>query len=102
MMSNIKKRKIHPIFRTALIVFAVFTLFRIGSLHFQIIELRKESRDLDEQIAKQTEINEDVHNSYMNGSEDQALTDEAIAKIARDVLGYASPGERIFIDSSEQ
>ena len=92
----------HPFVRTALIVLTVFTSFRIGSLHFQITALQKESRALDEQIAKQTEINEDVHNSYMNGSEDQSLTDEAVAKIARDVLGYASPGERVFIDSSEQ
>ena len=29
-------------------------------------------------------------------------SEEAIAKIARDVLGYASPGEKVYIDSSKQ
>lgn len=95
-----KKHKLQSFLKYGIIAAAVFTIFRVGSLHFQIEDLRKESNELDKQIEKQTKTNEDVHNSYMNGAE--SLSDEAIAQIARDVLGYASPGERVFIDSSEQ
>mgnify|MGYP003218793032 FL=1 len=52
---------------------------------------------MDDQISQEETVNKDLKKSL-----DEGMTDEAIAKIARDVLGYASPGERVFIDSSEQ
>lgn len=94
-----KRRK--PTFSIAMkIVLAVvvaFTIFKPISLQIQIRDLQQQSEALDEAIAQKKVVNEDLKESLEEG-----VTDESIAKIARDVLGYASPGERVFIDSSEQ
>ncbi|MGM9617027.1 septum formation initiator family protein, partial [Butyricicoccus sp.] len=58
---------------------------------------QKQSATLDDAIDDKKVVNKDLKDSLEEG-----VTDESIAKIARDVLGYASPGERVFIDSSEQ
>lgn len=94
-----KRRK--PTFSIAvkilLVVVIAFTIFKPISLQIQIRDLQKQSVALDEAIGEKKVVNKDLKDSLEEG-----VTDESIAKIARDVLGYASPGERVFIDSSEQ
>ena len=94
-----KRRK--PTFSIAakilLAVVIVFTIFKPISLQIQIRDLQKQSAALDDAIDDKKVVNKDLKDSLEEG-----VTDESIAKIARDVLGYASPGERVFIDSSEQ
>ena len=94
-----KRRK--PTFSIAakilLDVVIVFTIFKPISLQIQIRDLQKQSAALDDAIDEKEVVNKDLKDSLEEG-----VTDESIAKIARDVLGYASPGERVFIDSSEQ
>ncbi|MDD6611810.1 MAG: septum formation initiator family protein [Butyricicoccus sp.] len=94
-----KRRK--PTFSIAakilLAVVIVFTIFKPISLQIQIRDLQKQSAALDDAIDEKEVVNKDLKDSLEEG-----VTDESIAKIARDVLGYASPGERVFIDSSEQ
>ena len=94
-----KRRK--PTFSIAakilLAVVIVFTIFKPISLQIQIRDLQKQSVALDDAIDEKEVVNKDLKDSLEEG-----VTDESIAKIARDVLGYASPGERVFIDSSEQ
>ena len=41
-------------------------------------------------------------NKELEDSLETGTTDDDIAKIAREILGYASPGERVFIDSSSK
>ena len=94
-----KRRK--PTFSIAakvlLAVVIAFTIFKPISLQIQIRDLQKQSAALDDAIDDKKVVNKDLKDSLEEG-----VTDESIAKIARDVLGYASPGERVFIDSSEQ
>ena len=94
-----KRRK--PTFSIAakvlLDVVIAFTIFKPISLQTQIRDLQKQSATLDDAIDDKKVVNKDLKDSLEEG-----VTDESIAKIARDVLGYASPGERVFIDSSEQ
>lgn len=95
-----KKRK-KPTFSIAvkilLVVVIAFTVFKPISLQIQIRDLQKRSVALEDAIDDKKVVNKDLKDSLEEG-----VTDESIAKIARDVLGYASPGERVFIDSSEQ
>lgn len=96
-MNNRRNRKINIGMKILLVVVVAFAIFKPISLQIQIRELQQQCEELDESIAQKKVVNEDLKESL-----DEGITDESIAKIARDVLGYASPGERVFIDSSEQ
>ncbi|MDO4175630.1 MAG: septum formation initiator family protein [Eubacteriales bacterium] len=96
-MHNRRKSKIHIGIRILLVIVVAFAVFKPISLQLQIRDLQQQCEDLDESIAQKKVVNEDLKEAL-----DEGVTDETIAKIARDVLGYASPGERVFIDSSEQ
>ena len=96
-MKHRRKVKLHPLVKALLVLVVVFAAVRLISLQLQINELQQQCEELDKEIARKEQANEDLKESL-----DEGVTDEAMAKIARDVLGYASPGERIFIDSSQQ
>ena len=83
--------------KVLLAVVIAFKIFKPISHQIQIRDLQKQSATLDDAIDDKKVVNKDLKDSLEEG-----VTDESIAKIARDVLGYASPGERVFIDSSEQ
>lgn len=96
-MKNHRKLKLHPGIKILLVVVALFTAFKLISLQMQINSLQQQSAELDKQISRKQLENQELQESLSEG-----VTDESIAKIARDVLGYASPGERSFIDGSKQ
>ena len=96
-MNKPKNKKIGILLKLAFVLVAAIAIIKPISLQIQIRELREQVSTLDDQISQEETVNKDLKKSL-----DEAMTDEAIAKIARDVLGYASPGERVFIDSSEQ
>ena len=90
------KKRVNPL-AVVVIAVVVFTVAKLISFQLQLGDLQKQSEALDNEIALKQ-----VQNQELKESLDEGVTDESIAKIARDVLGYASPGERVFIDSSEQ
>ena len=96
-MKRRRKSKLHPLVKALLVLVIVFAGVRLVSLQLQINDLQQQCKELDKEIK-----HKELANKELKESLDEGVTDEAIAKIARDVLGYASPGERIFIDSSEQ
>ncbi|HBI63801.1 MAG TPA: hypothetical protein DDX51_01605 [Clostridiales bacterium] len=96
-MKHSRKPKVHPLFKALLVLVVAFSCFRLVSLQLQVHELQTEYRVLQDEVEKRKQANQDLKDSM-----DEKLTDEEIARIAREVLGYASPGERIFVDSSEQ
>lgn len=96
-MKRRRKSKLHPLVKALLVLVVVFAGVRLVSLQLQINDLQQQCEKLDKEIK-----HKELANKELKESLDEGVTDEAIAKIARDVLGYASPGERIFIDSSEQ
>lgn len=96
-MNKPKNKKIGILLKLAFVLVAAIAIIKPISLQIQIRELREQVSTLDDQISQEETVNKDLKKSLGEG-----VTDEAIAKIARDVLGYASPGERVFIDSSEQ
>ena len=96
-MNKPKNKKIGILLKLAFVLVAAIAIIKPISLQIQIRELREQVSTLDDQISQEETVNKDLKKSL-----DEGMTDYAIAKIARDVLGYASPGERVFIDSSEQ
>lgn len=96
-MNKPKNKKIGILLKLAFVLVAAIAIIKPISLQIQIRELREQVSTLDDQISQEETVNKDLKKSL-----DEGMIDEAIAKIARDVLGYASPGERVFIDSSEQ
>ena len=66
-------------------------------LQIQISAKREEQAALQAQIEEQSLRNAEIE-ALLN-SEDN---DEYIARIARDKLGYVSPGERVFVDISSK
>ena len=91
--SNKKKNPGRLIVRLCLVMFAIYVVYNLVILQMQIIEKNKELQVLEEQIYSQNLVNQQLEESV---SAD--LTDEEIAEIAREKLGYSLPGERIFID----
>ena len=96
-MKSRKKSTFHPAGKVAFLIICALLAFRIISLQLQITDLRTQSKELDSEISRKEMANKELTQSLEEGN-----TDESIAKIARDVLGYASPGERVYIDSAEQ
>ena len=78
-------------------IFAVYAAFTLVSLQIQISAKREEQAALQAQIEEQSLRNAEIE-ALLN-SEDN---DEYIARIARDKLGYVSPGERVFVDISSK
>lgn len=73
---------------TLLIASAVSLL----GLREQISRAQEEQRDLELQVARQTQVNADLRDA-IDHSEDP----ERQADIARDELGLAAPGEKVII-----
>ena len=78
-------------------IFAVYAAFTLVSLQIQISAKREEQAALRAQIEEQTLRNAEIE-AILNNEDN----DEYIARIARDKLGYVSPGERVFVDISSK
>ncbi|MCI9264426.1 MAG: hypothetical protein HFF06_07595 [Oscillospiraceae bacterium] len=73
---------------TLLIASAVSLL----GLREQIAQAQEEQRDLELQVARQTQVNADLRDAI-----DHSGDPDRQADIARDELGLASPGEKVII-----
>lgn len=94
-----RRRRMRPavMLRMVILVFCLFFAVQLVSLQLQVTDLRAQSEELDDEISRKQLANKELEESQLDSD-----SDEAIAKIARDVLGYASPGEKVYIDSSKQ
>ena len=65
----------------------------------QIIELQIQIHEKKQVIAEYTQSNEtlEASNEAKQNDIDKGLTDEQVEKIARDILGLASPDEMVFV-----
>ncbi len=88
-----KKKRSHLILKIFLLLFAVYTIFNLYNLRTKIAAKQDEIKTMNEAIYEQQVLNQQLREAA--GTE---LTDEEIADIARQKLGYALPGERIYID----
>ena len=92
-----RKKRVGLATKIFVAIFAVYAAFTLVSLQIQISAKREEQAALQAQIEEQSLRNAEIE-ALLN-SEDN---DEYITRIARDKLGYVSPGERVFVDISSK
>lgn len=88
-----RTRRVHIAAKIGLFAFAVYSAFNIVSLQLEIKDKEDEMTELQQQIDDQKLENSEIEDIL--DSEDDA---DYIARIARDKLGYISPGQRVFVD----
>ena len=98
-MKRTEKKRKNSFSRLALWSFVVVLL---GSLTISFVEnqveiasKKQELKAVEEQLHIQLAENTELHRLLEDGTEQ-----EIIERIARDRLGYAKPGERVFVDTS--
>ncbi len=90
-----KKKRVSGLAKTATAVFAVYAAFTLVSLQLQIAE--------EEQALLQAQIEEqELRNAEIKALLESENSDDYVARIAREKLGYISPGERVFVDISSK
>lgn len=91
-----KARKVPVLAKTAVLAICAFFAVSLIHLQLEIADRQEKLAALDEQINDQKTVNEALRDQVENG-----VSDEYIASLARD-LGYVSPGERVYVDSSSR
>ena len=92
-----KKKRVSGLAKTATAVFAVYAAFTLVSLQLQIAEKKEEQALLQAQIEEQ-----ELRNAEIRALLESENSDDYVARIAREKLGYISPGERVFVDISSK
>ncbi|NCB29566.1 MAG: septum formation initiator family protein [Clostridia bacterium] len=96
-MESKKKRRVPVVVKVALFCFALYAAISLIHLQVKISEKGARIAQLDAEIQKRTTQNEALRSVI-----DKGASDDDIAAIARDKLGYAYPQERVFVDASSQ
>ena len=73
----------------ALLIAASVTLLRMQG---QIVRAKEEQTELEQQVARQTQVNADLQDAV-----DHSDNPDRQADIARDELGLVAPGEKVII-----
>lgn len=92
-----RKKKVNIVAKCIIVCFAVYASFTLVSLQMQISEKKAEQRQLVAASEAQA-----LENAEIKALLESPESDEYVARIAREKLGYISPGERVFIDISSK
>ena len=95
-MTNRKKNK-KLVLRLLFAVFATWLVLNLVSVQTNISKKQRELNLLKEKLTIQTKQNELLQRQLNFG-----ITDEYIAKVAREKLNLLSPLERVFIDVTKE
>lgn len=91
------KKKTPLILKILAGAFAVYAAVTLVSLQLQINSKKKEINQLNDQLSEKSAMNDELREFVNHGA-----SDEYIADVARNKLGYVSPGERVFVDTSSK
>ena len=91
-----KTRRVPMVVKLGMLAVCAFFAVSLIHLQLEIADRQSKLEALDDQIDSQTSANAALRDQVENG-----VSDEYIASLARD-LGYVSPGERVYIDSSSR
>lgn len=92
---RIKKQKGSFLLRVAIFAFAVYTVVALVNQQVQISEKRQQLESVKQQIQIQEIKNEDIKHALKNGASENG---DYIERVAREGLGLAKPGERVFVN----
>ncbi|HCR44356.1 MAG TPA: septum formation initiator [Ruminococcaceae bacterium] len=95
-MREIKKQKVKKSFllRFAIFVFAVYMVWGLVNQQIKINEKRRQLSEIKQQIQVQEIKNGEIKSALTSDGDNS----EYIERKAREDLGYAKPGERVFIN----
>ena len=82
--------------KSGVLLFAVYAIYTIISLQVQIRNKRIELSDLTDTVEQQ-----ELKNAEIEAIIENADDPEYIAKVARDKLGYVTPGEKVFVNITD-
>ena len=85
------------LFRAFLVAVGGWLAVSLALNRVEIASRRQELQDVQAQLEAQRQQNEELTRVLESGSDQ-----EIIERVARDKLGYAEPGERVFIDVTGQ
>ncbi len=92
-----KKKRAGLITKLLVLLFALYVAYTLISLQIQINSKQGELETLSAQNSAQ-KIKNDELKDLLNGEMD----DQFLADAAREKLGYAAEGERVFVDTSSK
>ncbi len=92
-----KKKRVGIAIKIFIAVFSVYSAFTLVSLQIDIASAREQKVILTEQLELQKVRNAELEHIISAGR-----SEEYIARIARESLGYIFPGERVFVDISSK
>ncbi len=92
---NPRRKKIGLLPKLVLLAVFIYTLVVLISMYGKIDEAKAEVDLLQQQVDQQKQ-----QNDILAANDAGSLTDEVIASIVRDKLGYVLPGELIFKDEA--
>jgi len=95
MRPNRKKKRVGLTAKIFIAVFAVYAAFTLVSLQVRINAKNQQQEKLKSQLEEQKLVNARLEAMIKDGN-----NEEYIADIARDMLDYVVPGERVFVDVS--
>lgn len=90
-----RRKKKNILLRFAVVVFAGYFLFLLISQQIEIQQKRTQLSQVKQEIELQEIKNNDIENSLDSGTDSDAAY---IEQKAREELGYAKPGERVYIN----
>lgn len=91
------KRAGTVVLRIAVLVFLLYAVVNVVNLRTQIKSKRDELASLTLRVEEYQKANETLRQEMQSG-----ISEEDIGEMARSELGYAEPGERIFVDTSSR
>ena len=94
-MASARRRRTHFVIKLLFVMFAIYAAVTLVSLQLQIREKNSEIDSLSSEIEAQQNENEQTRAAV-----EQGANEETVAAVAREKLGYVSPGERVFVDTS--
>lgn len=95
-MRKRKERSVRTLNRVLILVTALASIYTIFTFSATQINVAKKNIDLN---TLKDEITQQEYTNYeLIDTLEQGATPEAIAKVAKDKLGLAMPGERVIID----
>ena len=92
---NKKKRNRSFILTLALILIAGYFLITFINLRLDISDKNEDLKKVNQQYQSQLSKNEELRQISKNGDQSKY-----IERVARDVLGYVLPGERVYYNTS--
>jgi len=92
-----KKKRVSIAVKLFVVLFSLYAAVQLVGLYIKNVKYKEENASLLHQVEQQKTINNQLKDMTSGDP-----SEEEIASIARDDLGYGYPGEQVFVDTSSK